>query len=47
MQASCDGRVVATTAMVFAFKYVDDPLLDTCRARLLKTWMQPLPAKGP
>ncbi len=34
-------RVVATTAMVFAFQYIDDPLLDSRRAQLLKTWMDP------
>lgn len=39
-EASCRGRVVATTAMVFAFKYVDDPSLESRRAALLKTWMQ-------
>jgi 3-hydroxyacyl-[acyl-carrier-protein] dehydratase len=41
VQATCDGRLVATTAMVFAFKYIDDPLLDSRRASLLKTWMAP------
>ena len=34
------GELVATTGMVFAFKYVDDPLLEARRAALLKTWMQ-------
>jgi 3-hydroxyacyl-[acyl-carrier-protein] dehydratase len=41
VQAMRDGRVVATTAMVFAFKYVDDPLLDRRRDSLLKMWMEP------
>ena len=41
VRALRDGRVVASTAMVFAFKYVDDPLLDRRRAELLKTWMEP------
>lgn len=41
VRASCDGRVVATSAMVFAFKYIDDPLLDSRRAGLLKMWMEP------
>jgi 3-hydroxyacyl-[acyl-carrier-protein] dehydratase len=35
------GEVAVTTGMVFAFKYIDDPLLETRRAALLKTWMQP------
>jgi 3-hydroxyacyl-[acyl-carrier-protein] dehydratase len=39
-EASCDGRVVAATAMVFAFKYIDDPQLDSRRASLMKTWME-------
>lgn len=39
-EASVGGRTVATTAMLFAFKYVDDPLLESRRASLLKTWMQ-------
>jgi 3-hydroxymyristoyl/3-hydroxydecanoyl-(acyl carrier protein) dehydratase len=41
VRASCDGRVVVTSAMVFAFKYIDDPLLDSRRANLLKMWMEP------
>jgi hypothetical protein len=32
---------VVTSAMVFAFKYIDDPLLDSRRANLLKMWMEP------
>ena len=40
-QAARDGRVVASTAMVFAFKYIDDPLLDRRRNDLLKMWMEP------
>jgi 3-hydroxyacyl-[acyl-carrier-protein] dehydratase len=47
VKATCDGRVVATTAMVFAFKYIDDPLLDSRRAGLLKTWMEPSSVEGP
>lgn len=38
-QASCNGRIVATTAMVFAFKFIEDPLLESRRAALMKTWM--------
>jgi 3-hydroxyacyl-[acyl-carrier-protein] dehydratase len=41
VRATRDGRVVATTAMVFAFKYIDDPLLDSRRTALLKMWMEP------
>ena len=40
-QATCDGRVVVTTGMVFAFKHVDDPLLAEKRAALMKVWMEP------
>jgi 3-hydroxyacyl-[acyl-carrier-protein] dehydratase len=32
--------VVTSTEMVFAFKYVDDPLLDEKRKRLLEIWMK-------
>lgn len=42
VQASCDGRVVATSAMVFAFKYVDDPMLEAKRESLMKVWMHNL-----
>lgn len=38
-QASSGGRVVATTGMVFAFKYIDDPMLEAKRAALMKLWM--------
>ncbi len=34
-----DGKVVATTGMVFGFKHVDDPLLATRRRELMKVWM--------
>jgi len=37
--ALCNGRVVVTTGMVFAFKYIDDPLLEAKRAALMKVWM--------
>jgi 3-hydroxyacyl-[acyl-carrier-protein] dehydratase len=33
--------LVTTTEMVFAFKLVDDPLLDEKRSRLLATWLAP------
>ena len=32
-------RCVATTGMVFAFKYVQDELLDQRRAELMRVWM--------
>jgi 3-hydroxyacyl-[acyl-carrier-protein] dehydratase len=38
--AQCNGTVVATTEMVFAFKYVDDPRLDEKRNELLALWKQ-------
>jgi 3-hydroxyacyl-[acyl-carrier-protein] dehydratase len=41
VRATRDGRVVVTSAMVFAFKYLDDPLLESRRAGLLKMWMEP------
>ena len=37
--AACDGRLVATTGIVFAFKYVDDPLLEQKREAMMKLWM--------
>jgi 3-hydroxyacyl-[acyl-carrier-protein] dehydratase len=41
VQASCGGRMVVTTAMGFAFKHLDDPLLESRRAALMKTWLHP------
>ena len=38
-KAMCGDRVVATTGMVFAFKYIDDPLLEAKRAALMKVWL--------
>jgi 3-hydroxyacyl-[acyl-carrier-protein] dehydratase len=38
--ASCGTTAVTSTNMVFAFKYVDDPLLDEKRRRLLELWMK-------
>ncbi|HHH75997.1 MAG TPA: beta-hydroxyacyl-ACP dehydratase [Phycisphaerae bacterium] len=34
-----DSKAVATTAMVFGFKYIDDPLLEVKRRELMKVWM--------
>ena len=36
-----DDKLVVTTGMVFAFKHVDDPLLNEKRQELMKIWMQP------
>ena len=41
VQATRDGRPVVTSGMVFAFKYVDDPLLNEKRQALMKLWMRP------
>jgi 3-hydroxyacyl-[acyl-carrier-protein] dehydratase len=35
-----DGKLVTSTEMVFAFKYMDDPLLDAKRKQLMEVWMQ-------
>lgn len=40
-QAVVRDRIAVTTGMVFAFKDVDDPLLESRRAALMKTWMAP------
>jgi 3-hydroxyacyl-[acyl-carrier-protein] dehydratase len=39
VQASRDGRAIAETDMVFAFKVVDDPKLDEKRQALMKVWL--------
>jgi len=41
-EALCDGQTVATTGMVFAFRQVDDPLLDQKRQALLAMWKEPV-----
>jgi 3-hydroxyacyl-[acyl-carrier-protein] dehydratase len=41
VQALRDGQPVVTSGMVFAFKYVDDPLLNEKRQSLMKLWRQP------
>jgi 3-hydroxyacyl-[acyl-carrier-protein] dehydratase len=41
VQAQRDGQPVVTSGMVFAFKYVDDPLLNEKRQALMKLWRQP------
>jgi len=39
VQALRGGEPVVTSGMVFAFKYVDDPLLSEKRQALMKLWM--------
>ena len=41
VEAVLNGRPVVTTAMVFAFRYVEDPLLEEKRRALMKVWMPP------
>lgn len=36
--ASRDEAVVTTTEMVFGFKYLDDPLMEEKRRRLMELW---------
>ena len=40
VQAVRDGEPVVTSGMVFAFKYIADPLLNEKRQALMKVWMQ-------
>jgi 3-hydroxymyristoyl/3-hydroxydecanoyl-(acyl carrier protein) dehydratase len=40
-QATCQGRVIATTGMTFAFKQVDDPMLESKRTSLMNLWLAP------
>lgn len=40
-EALLGDRVVVTTGMVFAFKYIDDPMLERKRAALMEVWRQP------
>ena len=39
VQALCGNRTVVTSGMVFAFKYVDDPMLEKKRESLMKIWI--------
>ncbi len=38
-EALCDGRTVVTTGMTFAFRNIDDAMLEARRAELMKIWM--------
>ncbi|MHC4717133.1 MAG: hotdog family protein, partial [Planctomycetota bacterium] len=40
VRADRDGRTVAESGMVFAFKYVDDPKLDARRRELMAVWLR-------
>jgi hypothetical protein len=42
-QATLNGRVVVTTGLVFAFKYIDDPALEVRRAELMRIWLPEAP----
>jgi 3-hydroxymyristoyl/3-hydroxydecanoyl-(acyl carrier protein) dehydratase len=42
--ATHDGKPVTATEMTFAFKYLDDPLLDEKRGRLMEIWRLPTAA---
>lgn len=37
--AYLNNKAIVTTGMVFAFKYVDDPMLELKRDELMKVWM--------
>ena len=39
VKATREGRLIASTGMVFSFKYVDDPKLEEKRRGLLDIWM--------
>ena len=45
-EALLGDRVVVTTGMVFAFKYIDDPLLERKRAELMEIWRQTTQQSG-
>jgi 3-hydroxyacyl-[acyl-carrier-protein] dehydratase len=39
VQAHREGRLIASTEMVFSFKFVDDPRLEEKRRALLDIWL--------
>ena len=39
VQALCESRIIATSGMTFAFKYIDDPMLEAMRNALMKVWL--------
>jgi 3-hydroxyacyl-[acyl-carrier-protein] dehydratase len=42
--ASRNGEAVVATEMVFAFKYIADPMLETKRRKLMEMWMGEAPS---
>lgn len=40
VEARCDREIVASSGLMFAFQYVDDPALDQKRQALLAVWMR-------
>ena len=38
-KAMVNGQVAVTSGMTFAFKYIDDPSLESKRTELMKMWM--------
>lgn len=40
VSACLGSKTVVTSGMVFAFKYLDDPMLESKRQALMKIWMQ-------
>jgi 3-hydroxyacyl-[acyl-carrier-protein] dehydratase len=40
IEARCNGEAVATSGMLFAFQYVDDPALNQKRQALLAVWLR-------
>lgn len=39
VQSLCENRIIATSGMTFAFKYIDDPMLEAMRNALMKVWL--------
>ncbi len=39
VRASCGGRPMVTSGMVFVFQQVDDPMLEAKRSELMRVWM--------
>jgi CRISPR/Cas system-associated exonuclease Cas4 (RecB family) len=39
VQAIRGDQTIVTSGMVFAFKYIKDPMLEAKRQKLMKIWM--------
>lgn len=39
VQALLEDRIIVTSGMTFAFKYIDDPMLEAARNALMKIWL--------